>query len=312
MKILFVGSGTDGAAIVKAQGESLRRSGHRVEYLLLKEGGFKGYSQAYFRLRTVLKEQHHDIIHSHYLLSSIIASFASGRKPVVSLMGSDVFDSSLFRSIIRILSRYRWSQTIVKSVEMKERLGLENIHVIPNGVDLEQFYPMDKAEARRELGWDNRLYILFGSNPERKEKNYKLAEEACSEIKDQGVVLVPLMNIPHNRINTYLNACDLMLLTSFYEGSPNIIKEAMACNCPFVSTDVGDVRWIMGDTDGCYIAEFEARDVAMKILRAARFREQERFTRGRDFLVSNKLDSKSVADRLTDIYQSVQKADGSK
>jgi teichuronic acid biosynthesis glycosyltransferase TuaC len=62
-----------------------------------------------------------------------------------------------------------------------------------------------------------------------------------------------------------LNAADLLLLTSLTEGSPQVIKEAMACNCPIVATDVGDIREIIGYTDGCYITTFKPSDVAVKI-----------------------------------------------
>jgi glycosyltransferase involved in cell wall biosynthesis len=303
MEILFVGSGTDGGAIVRAQGESLRKSGVHVDYLFLNRGGFRGYFQGIFRLRTALKAKHYDLVHSHYLLSSIVSTLATRKKLIVSLMGSDVFDSWLFRLIIRVLHYLCWEATIVKSAEMKEKLGLEKVEVIPNGVDLENFGSMSIVDARKELGWGEGIYILFGSNPERKEKNFELTEQAFSRLKMPDARLVPLKNIPHEKIRFYLNACDLMLLTSFYEGSPNIVKEAMACNCPLVSTDVGDVRWLTGQTAGCFIAAFDAEDVAEKIREAAAFRKTHLFTEGRKALASLGLDSASVATRLIGMYR---------
>ena len=305
MNILFVGSGTDGGTIIRAQGESLRKSGILVDYFFINKGGIKGYLQSISRLRSTLNGKNYDLIHSHYLLSAIISSVSSNKPHVVSLMGSDVFDSLLFRWISIILHFFRWKTTIVKSDEMKDMLNIKNIHVIPNGVDLDIFLPINQAEAREHLGWEQNTYILFGSNPERKEKNFELAEKAFAKINIPLKKFVSLKNIPHEKIKYYLNACDVMLLTSFYEGSPNIVKEAMACNCPVVTTEVGDVKNILGDTEGCYITGYEEDDVANKIMLAINYRNKHHFTEGRKHLVQKGLDSNSVAARLKDIYKNI-------
>lgn len=99
-----------------------------------------------------------------------------------------------------------------------------------------------------------------------------------------------------------MNAADVLLLTSRYEGSPNVIKEAMACNCPIVATDVGDIRWIIGDTEGCYLTSFDPGDVASKLQLALKF---GRRTRGRERLIELGLDSVSVAKRIVQLYQDV-------
>jgi len=94
-----------------------------------------------------------------------------------------------------------------------------------------------------------------------------------------------------------LNASDLLLLTSFYEGSPNIIKEAMACCLPIVSTTVGDVRATIGNTEGCYISSFDPVDVKENIEKAIIYGKR---TNGRGNIKF--LNSKEISKRLFEIY----------
>ena len=100
----------------------------------------------------------------------------------------------------------------------------------------------------------------------------------------------------------YLNAADVLLLTSKWEGSPNILKEAMACNCPIVSTDVGDVKWLLGDLEGHYLSSFDAVDFSKKIKQAFIFGKR---TCGRKRIYELGLDSENIADRIITIYNMV-------
>jgi glycosyltransferase involved in cell wall biosynthesis len=102
-----------------------------------------------------------------------------------------------------------------------------------------------------------------------------------------------------------LNAADILLLTSFSEGSPQIVKEAMSCNCPIVSTYVGDVRWVIGDTKGCYITTFDPADVVEKIKLALKFSEKIGRTKGRERIIELGLDSDTIAKKIIDVYYSV-------
>jgi glycosyltransferase involved in cell wall biosynthesis len=100
-----------------------------------------------------------------------------------------------------------------------------------------------------------------------------------------------------------MNAADVVILTSLWEGSPNVIKEAMACNRPIVSTDVGDVRWIFGDTPGCYVTSNDAVDVAEKIQSALDFSKDQHVTKGRDRLLKLGLNADHVAVKILKFYQ---------
>ena len=95
-----------------------------------------------------------------------------------------------------------------------------------------------------------------------------------------------------------MNACDTLLLTSLYEGSPCIIKEAMACNCPIVATDVGDVREIIGRTVGCYVTFFDSEDITAKLRMALSFGKR---TLGREAV--RHFDVRRIAQKIAQIYE---------
>lgn len=337
MKILFVSSGnnkTGISAVVKAQGESLVKSKIQseskidVDYFTIVGRGVYGYLKNIIRLRKYLRNRKFDLIHSHFFLSSVVATLSNPKYLVVSLMGSDAYTSNIWNFLIKLFHN-RWDTTIVKSEKMKAILGLDDLYVIPNGVDFEKFYPIDRQTAREKLGWNKKRYVLFASSPNRPEKNYQLASEAVGGLNnnvvgDETVELVTLENIPHDKINYYLNAANVLLMTSNYEGSPNIIKEAMACNCPIVSTDVGDVGWVVGKTEGCLLisekslegmaSQNEQRETndnerisetSEKLKEALEFSEQVGRTNGRERIIELGLDSETVAKKIISIYKKI-------
>jgi len=304
IKVLFVSSDKNGRVsdVILNQGESLKDLGIGVDYLLVRSG-FRGYVSAIWRIRKKWSTGSYDLVHAHYGLSAIAASFAGSFPIVASLMGSDIFMSSVLRSAIRIFYRYRWSITIVKTSQMRELSGLSNAEVIPNGVDLKRFKPLPVSEARNYLGLPLRKkLILFNSSPYRQEKNSGLAVDAVSMLGDIDLELKYLYDIPNTEVYYYLNASDVLLLTSKWEGSANVIKEAMACNCPVVATDVGDVRLVTGNLPGCFITSFEVSDVADKVRKALEF---GRRTDGRDRIIKLHIDAESIAARIKSLYEQI-------
>jgi glycosyltransferase involved in cell wall biosynthesis len=215
-------------------------------------------------------------------------------------MGSDVKMKSLGKIFIKFFNFFFWQYCIVKSEDMKQTLGLKKILVLPNGVDLNRYYQMGKDEARQKSGLNNKKKIvLFPADPDRKEKNFELAHRAVSIITEENINLVYLRDIPSDNTVYYYNAANVLLLTSLWEGSPNVIKEAMACNCPIVSTNVGDVKWIIEKVEGCYITSNNPVDIANKIRQALRSGNK---TNGRKKIIELGLDSESVAKKLKDLY----------
>jgi teichuronic acid biosynthesis glycosyltransferase TuaC len=304
VKVLFVRSGNLGIdPITQNQAESLIESGVDVVFFDIIGKGFLGYLLNIPHLSRKIKEEKPDLIHSHYSLSGFSTALTFCKEPiVVSLMGSDVFKSSLAQKIlIKLFCSIFFNSIIVKSNGMRDELGLEGVFVLPNGVNLSRYWEIKKEDSIKKLGWDkSQIHILFASNPDRLEKNFKLAKEALGMIESMNFNIHFLMNIKQKEMPYYYSAADCLLLTSKHEGSPNVIKEAMACNCPIVATDVGDIKEIVGNTEGCFVTGFDANEIAIRINQVI---ESGKRTNGRTKIAY--LDSKIIASRLKAIYESV-------
>jgi teichuronic acid biosynthesis glycosyltransferase TuaC len=311
MRVLFISSGNSKNGIsplVKKQGETLQKAGVDVKFFKIKGKGVQGYFRNIFIFRTFLKKNQCDIIHAHYSLSAFVASIAGARPLVVSLMGSDVHSRYYYVFLNKFFRRFFWDSCIVKSEGMKAASKIHDSAVIPNGIDLSTYYFISKEEARQKLGLDKeKMFILFASDPTREEKNISLLNLAIEEFENKVELLI-VNDKTQEELNLYYNAVDVVLLTSHHEGSPNIVKEAMVCNSPVVSTDVGDVRLLFGGKPGHFITSFDPADVAEKIKFALEFREKHGQTNGRERIIELGLDSETVAGKIIEIYNKVLKA----
>ena len=306
MRVLFVVSGNHGkiSPVVKAQGDALLKAGVEIEYFLIKGKGVKGYLKQIKPLREHCRKGGYDVVHAHFSFSAYVASLAGVKPLVVSLMGSDLKASRWNKMAIRLFAAlFNWREVIVKSRDMAKDLPIKNLHIIPNGVDMELFIPMDKTACRKKLGWEESgKHILFPANPDRKEKDYPLAASSVALLGD-GVQIHAFRNVPHDETVYYYNAADVVLLTSKWEGSPNAIKEAMACSRPIVCTDVGDVRErLTGVAHGWVVDKFDEKTIAAALQSAIDFNGRNN---GREKIVTDKLDNSSIVQRLKEVYSSV-------
>ena len=306
MKVIFVASGNKAvgtvSSFVQSQYDSLADQGLEMIMFPVVGHGVKGYIKHLFALRRLIREERPDIVHAHYSVCGYLASLASfglKNKVVVSLLGSFPRETKKLKRVRRCVDKL-WDATIVKSERTRRQLD-RRLPVIPNGVNMEMFTLVDQDEARKKVSFDaDKKYVIFVSNPARPEKCYPLAQKAVETLSDSNVVLVPVYNRPHDEVVTYMCAADVLLMTSSSEGSPNVIKEAMACNCPIVVTDVGDVHERLEGLEGGYVANTrDYEELAELLSKALRFGKR---TEGRKALLEQGLTTELVAKRIIGIY----------
>ncbi|MFD1564303.1 glycosyltransferase [Haloarchaeobius amylolyticus] len=242
----------------------------------------------------------YDLIHAHYGLTGPMA-LAQRRLPVVlSLWGSDVHGpvAPVSRASARLCD-----EVVVMSEEMRTALGVD-CRVIPDGVDLDRFQPEPQARAKRRVGWDDTdtANVLFPYPPARKVKNHPRAERVVTVVDnllERPVRLRTVYGVAHDAVADYMNAADALLLTSDSEGSPNSVKEALACNLPIVATDVGDVQERLAGVEPSHVASSDEELVRglIDVL------ERGERSNGRE--AAHEVSIDRTADRMLAVYEAV-------
>lgn len=286
---------------VKEQVESLREAGLEVDVLFVDGPANRlNYLWGFFRLWRRLRAKKYDLIHAHYVFSALIA-LAQPSLPVVATFHSgEVLGGSFERTLSHFVSK-RVDLNVAVSREVLGKLK-GRCCVIPCGVDTGRFFPVDRSEARARLGLPQDAKLVLFAAAMRPEKRFDLVKEAFEIVKGQreDAELVVVTNQPPEVVPLYMSACDVLVLASQKEGSPQVVKEALACNLPVVSTDVGDVRELIGSVPGCYIAEPNADAIAAKLLDVLASGER---IDGRNGV--SQLSLEAVARRLLDSYSEV-------
>lgn len=393
MKVIFVASGnkkggSNVSAFVQSQYDSLKKEGLEMRLVGTEGKGAKAYLRAAWKLRKMIREFRPDVVHGHYSLCGWVANMAClglCHKPkiVVSILGSFPTKGKKWK-LVRWSIKHLWDATIVKSQRTASQLG-SPVNIIPNGVNLEVFNPMDHSVVRKAVGWNEgvselenerlseKKYIIWCSNPDRPEKDWALAQAAVELLEEnienkiennndsltkkeesqvtwsnsnsldpqsaqkqafgqpdaqsysdtdksypldsseknnqknvslsKKVELIAVYNKTPEEVCTYMNAADCLLLTSVSEGSPNVIKEAMACNCPIVTTNVGDVTERLENLEGCYVVDSrEPKELAGAIRKSLEFGKR---TEGRKRIIADQLEISQIAKRIKDIYERI-------
>jgi len=245
----------------------------------------------------------YDFVHANNGLTAPAALAQPNLPVLVTLWGSDLMGQ--YGAITRRCAR-RCEAVVVMSEEMAAHLDCDAT-VIPHGIDLDRFAPAPRDAARERLDWPaDRRVVLFPYARDREVKNYPRAErvvEAANDRLDEPVDLRTVTGVPHEEMSTYMNASDLLLLPSEREGSPNAVKEAMACNVPVVATPVGDVPERL---EGIELSPVGETDEALADGVVVVLRDGGR-SNGRERIRSD-LSVEATSARLYDVYRSM--ADG--
>jgi glycosyltransferase involved in cell wall biosynthesis len=284
------------------QAQQLRQFGHTVDIVNIL--GFRSklnYLKGAVEVLQKTSRTAYDIVHAHYGLSAFPAWFRLKPPLVITLHGGDVLGTRVERFLSRIIWRFA-DDVIVVSEEIRRRIpGI----VIPCGVDLNIFRPIDRSEARSRLGWPGDKYIvLFPFDRTRPVKRYDLAKAAVDKVAHTGVNigLFTMSNVENSEMPWYYSAADVLLLCSDREGSPTAVKEALACNLPVVATDVGDVREILRGVEGTRISTHEVGDIARSLREVLELSRSGRFE-GRAAMV--RYDQACTIEKIINVYKDV-------
>jgi teichuronic acid biosynthesis glycosyltransferase TuaC len=285
---------------VRDQVDALRKDGVDVDVFLVNGRKNKfSYLWGIPRLWVWLLTHHYDLIHAHYVFAGFLARAQFLRPLVLTHHGPEVFmgwQRFPSRMIIPFVDKL-----ILVTQEQKRRLGCKKGEIIPCGVDFERFKPTPRDEARKKLNLPpGKKLVLWAGEYFRPEKRYDVvkAAVALAREKDPSIELVLVSGQSHDVVPLYMSACDVLLLVSDGEGSPMVVKEAMACNLPVIAVPVGDVPDVISSTDGCYLCSQDPHDVAEKLTLVL---DQPKRTNGRDQV--QYIEQGNIARQIHTLYQ---------
>lgn len=306
---------------VKDQVLSLIDKGINVDvYFVNGKNSRLNYVYGIYPLLIKIRDNHYDIIHLHHTycayMIGFIKLFYGMSTPIILTLhegeihnkykdfqnnGVDIIKNLVFSKTIKRYS-LKWVDYVITVQEdlLKALRYKKSFSVIPCGVDMDLFKPMDRDWCRRKINLPllDKL-VFFPASPKNGNKGFNVLKEAMKYFEN-NVRLITAGNIIHEEIPLYMCAADVIVQLSEYEASPMVLKEAMSVNVPLVFTDVGDVKKIIGDTEGCYICERTPESVAYYIDKALFFGKS---TNGRDRIKDLGLGLSDIAGKNIQEYE---------
>lgn len=298
---------------VTEQGKSLRAAGCEVDYFLVRGN----YIKAVGTLKKKIREFKPDIVHAHFGLSAITAELQNLVPVVTTFHNGETLNwhVNLMSSLMSLRAKH--VIYVAQHVRDLSYFKAKNYSIISCGVPMDQCVVIDKAEARKQLKWDaKKKYILFGGAFDNLRKNYPLLRDAVERIRGD-IEIVEMKGLSRAECVLRMNACDLFTLPSHSEGSPQALKEAMACNCPCLATDIADVKYLFGDEPGHFIlrnprktherwdGDEKSLDEMVALLKEALAYGKR--TNGRERILKLGLSNEQVAQKIIDIYNEILK-----
>lgn len=307
---------------VTEQGESLRALGCKVEYFLVRGN----YLRAVKALKRKIREYKPDIVHAHFGLSAITAELQSIVPVVTTFHNGETLNWHVNLLTSFFSQRAKHVVYVAQHIHDLVYFKAKKFSIIPCGVNMDDCHVINQTTARQQLGFEDGVkYILFGGGFDNLRKNYTILRDAVERIEQVpwvpveggercgNSVCLEMKGLSRSECVLRMNACDLFALPSHSEGSPQALKEAMACNCPIVATDIADVRTLLGDLPGHYIlrnprktherwdADEKSLDEMVTLLKEALAYNQR--TNGRQRILELGLSNEQVAERLMAIYK---------
>ena len=308
MKELIVSSTANNklSPFIKEQMDSVISIGIDCVLFPITRNGIMGYLKHFFLLKKMIRSEKPDLIHAHYGLSGLLANLQRKTPVITTFHGTDINNKKI-RWISRIVARLN-RKSIYVTEHLKKLARNNQGKVIPCGVDLLIFNPQDMKTAKQEMKLNNSMnYVLFCSNFDNPVKNSPLAIHAFDRVKKRlslDMELLELNNFSREEVSLLLNASHCLIMTSFSEGSPQVIKEALATNRPIVSTAVGSVSELISDVEGCKLVDSELDSVVNGLISCITYSIEKGKTEGRDHIINNHLGLKQIAINIQSIYKS--------
>ena len=232
-----------------------------------------------------LEQIKYNIIHSHYWLSGPVANVLSDKWEIPNVITFHTLSAIKLKassSIVEHDKRYeveKDSMSKVDSIIVSTKSELEDIRklygildekikVIPPGVNLELFRPMNKIESKKSLGLYGNNVILYVGRIDPIKGLYTLLDSVFNLNDSYNIKLIivggelnksqDLINLQNYTVDKnkshivdfvgivdqsnlpiYYNAADLFLLTSYYESFGLSVLESLSCGTPAIVSDVG-------------------------------------------------------------------------
>lgn len=306
---------------MKEQVESVEKFG--VENTIIFSNGLKSnpkikFSATFIHLRTAIKlfwhlrRHKYDVIHCHNVLSGLILQIAGGLNSRNTLLSLQIDPETPGSSDQKFTGKLypKFAKLIVKKQLRNQK---EKFVYLPNGVNMELFKPLDKNECKRKLGLDiKKRYILFVDSNTFKARTQKRKDRFDETLRilrveygHDNIEELVMTKTLREDVPVWMNACDLYLLSSDEEGSPNAVKECMACNVPVVATPVGNIPDLFEGVKGCEMTKnLDAQELAKHVDKVLR---SDSIINTRQSIIDKGLDMDSIAKRLYGIYLSLTK-----
>lgn len=275
-----------------------------------KNGGMITHIKSVFKLSWHLLTHKYDLIHCHSALSGLILLLSGGaffNKSIISFQNDP--DKEGDKRYFELLYRF-FNKVIVKKPTSYN--SWEKVVYLPNGCNKDFFKPLDKVECKKTLNLDvAKRYILFvdsNRSRNRTQKRKDRFDETLKILRTQygytDIEELVMIGVKRDDVPAYMNACELHLLCSDQEGSPNSVKECMFCNVPVVCTDVGNVKDLLDGVPHCYVSEqFSAEELAQLVDQV--LNADDETLEIRNVIMHKGLDIDSVAKRLVEVYRSI-------